>query len=112
MNRGQSKRLFRCEIMWEREPSLPDVIGDAWKRGNQVNNLGDVVTNLHGVMISLKCWSRKNFRAVTLELEQLRQKLEELGDQDTDHAREKGKEIQNRMDELLYREEMMWLRRS
>jgi ElaB/YqjD/DUF883 family membrane-anchored ribosome-binding protein len=49
---------------------------------------------------------------VTLELEQLRQKLEELGDQDTDHAREKGKEIQNRMDELLYREEMMWLQRS
>jgi hypothetical protein len=88
------------------------VMPDAWKRGNQVNDLGDVVTNLHGVMISLKHWSRKNFGAVTLELEQLRQKLEELGDQDTDHAREKGKEIQNRMDELLYREEMMWLQRS
>jgi hypothetical protein len=91
---------------------MPLVMHDAWKRGNQVNDLGDVVANLHGVMISLKRWSRKNFRAVTLELEQPRQKLEELGDQDTDHAREKGKEIQNRMDKLLYREEMMWLQRS
>jgi hypothetical protein len=29
MNRGQSKRLFQYEIMWEREPSLPGAIGDA-----------------------------------------------------------------------------------
>jgi hypothetical protein len=59
VNRGQSKRLFQYEIMWEREPSLADAIDDAWKMGNQVSDLGDVVTNLHGVMISLKHWSRK-----------------------------------------------------
>jgi hypothetical protein len=112
MSRGQSRRLFWYEIMWEHEPSLSAAIGEAWKNGKQVSDLGGIAANLHGVMASLKRGSRQKFGAVTLELENLRKKLEDLDGQDNAQAKEEGKGIQNHMDELLYREEMMWLQRS
>jgi hypothetical protein len=40
--------------MWEREPSLPEVIEDAWKEGKMVRDLGDIAGNFHEVMASLE----------------------------------------------------------
>jgi hypothetical protein len=47
--------------MWEHEPSLSAAIGEAWKNGKQVSDLGDIAANLHGVMASLKRGSRQKF---------------------------------------------------
>jgi hypothetical protein len=74
--------------------------------------LGDVVANLLGVMASLKRWSKDKFGAVTQELENLRKKLEDLNELGNTCASDEEKAIWNRMDELLYKEEMMWLQRS
>jgi hypothetical protein len=76
--------------MWEREPSLPEEITKAWQSGVWVQNLGDVANTLHTEMPSLKKWSHEKFGVVTKELKKIRTTIEEL----------------------LYREEMMWLQRS
>jgi hypothetical protein len=42
----------------------------------------------------------------------MRKKLEALSGQNNTQATDEAKKLRNRMDELLYREEMMWLQRS
>jgi hypothetical protein len=108
----QHTKIARYEIMWERESSLAAEIGSAWSSGRQVTHLGDVVYNLKGVMNSLQWWSREKFGAVTKELERLREKLEHLCSSDHAESEEEIKPTRQRMDELLHREEMMWLQRS
>jgi hypothetical protein len=99
----------RYEIMWEREPSLPKEIKLAWAAGNPVHHLGDVAKNLTGVMQSLKRWSKQKFGAVTKELEKLRKRLEELTVNPQSANDDEINNTRIRMDEVLYREEMMWL---
>jgi DNA replication protein DnaC len=77
-----------------------------------VQNLGDIADNLKGIMKSLQRWSKEKFGAVTKELEQLMEKLENLCANSQGTADEEIKRIRQRMDEVLYREEMMWLQRS
>jgi hypothetical protein len=60
---------------------------------------------------SLRQWSREQFGTMTGELNDLRKQLEEIKSRTVVcwadvHA------ITDHMDELLYREEMMWLQRS
>jgi hypothetical protein len=63
-------------------------------------------------MISLRKWSSVKFGVVTKELKSIRKRMEELGEGTTAANQEEIRKITNRMDELLYREEMMWLQRS
>lgn len=75
-------------------------------------DLGEVAVKLRKVMSSLREWSIKVFDSVSKELKDLRQKVEALLlDPSADHSDEIST-IYRRMDELLYREEMMWLQRS
>lgn len=60
---------------------------------------------------ALRSWSKKNFGYVTKEIEALRGELEEH-QLDPMVERQEIRRITDRMDELLYREEMMWLQRS
>jgi hypothetical protein len=69
-----------------------------------------VAESLQGVMQNLRKWSKENFGSVTKELERLCGELESLQLANSDRMAIRAK-IQ-RMDELLYREEMMWLQRS
>jgi hypothetical protein len=55
-------------------------------------------------------WSKENFGKVTSELEELRVQLEVL--KAGLHSRAEERVVTDKMDELLYREEMMWLQRS
>jgi hypothetical protein len=109
---GRARHITRYEIMWEREELLPDEIKHAWETGIQARDLGDVAGKLRGVMSALKAWSREKFGAITSELEKLRRKLEELHEKDPKEVDEDMEKLHDRMDELLYREEMMWLQRS
>jgi hypothetical protein len=63
-------------------------------------------------MSSLRSWSKVNFGAVTSELEKIMAKMEELSRQDPSLAEEEMRGLRQRMNELLYQEEMMWLQRS
>lgn len=61
-------------------------------------------------MAELQNWSRTTFGNVTWELEHCRSQLEELMRMNAD--RQEIRKVSDRMNELLYHEEMMWLHRS
>jgi hypothetical protein len=108
----QAKHIMRLEIMWEREELLAGEIKKVWEESTQVQNLGDVETSLRRVMKSLRSWSFQKFETVTKELESIKEQIESLSSQN--HVANQGEieRLSQRMDEPLYREEMMWLQRS
>jgi hypothetical protein len=63
-------------------------------------------------MSSLQKWSSENFGLVEKELKELRKKLERLQLAYNPNDLSEIDTIQKRMDELLIREELMWLQRS
>ena len=93
--------------MWEREHSLPEVIAQAWESIDGIQNLGDVERALGSTMMRLHEWSKRKFGSVKEELQKSRSQLEELMHMNAD--RQEIRKITDRMNELLYREEMMWL---
>ena len=102
----------RYEIMWEREPSLTATVEKAWLRHVGVKDLGDVCSALRSVMGSLYDWKREHFKPVSKELDKRRKKLEELMLCHDAASEAEKKQVLGEMDELLYREELMWLQRS
>ena len=98
------------EAMWERDPSLPERVESAWSEAGPKSHLGDIRKGLGKVMNSLQIWSKQKFGAVTRELEQSRSKLEELMNMNADRCEIRA--LSDRMNELMYREEMMWQQRS
>lgn len=89
---------------------MPEIISNSWEKAKKNGDLGVVITSLGQVMKDLHEWSRRKFGHVRRELEKLRDELAELNRLDADRTLIKQK--MERMDELLYREEMMWLQRS
>ena len=80
--------------------------------GLPAHNLLELSSKLKSMMGSLRQWSKEHFGFVTKELEQAKTELEQLLMQDPVGNQVAIKHIQYKMDELLYREEMMWLQRS
>lgn len=76
--RLQHGRIFRYEIMWEREESLGTVIEKAWLKKHPGSDLGAIAESLKTVMGDLKHWSKNTFGSVTRQLENLRGELERL----------------------------------
>jgi hypothetical protein len=98
------------EVFWERSMELPEKIAAAWESTGQKNDLGSVHQGLDRVMTELQQWSKKKFGNVLCELGKSRKRLEELMLKGADNS-EIRKETDH-MNELLYREEMLWLQRS
>lgn len=96
--------------MWERSPALEDIIANSWTSKGTKRNLADVREALASVMNDLHVWSNKTFGNVTRELEKSRSRLEELTHMNADRREIKAE--MDKMNELLYREEMLWLQRS
>lgn len=73
-------------------------------------NLGDICKGLGSLMSELHVWSKKKFGSIVKRLEMSRVRLEELL---ANHAdREEIRKVEDEMNELLYREELMWMQRS
>jgi hypothetical protein len=106
------KKIFRYEVMWEREPSLQDEIKRTWESMEQVISLNDIHAGLDRMSVSLKQWSAEHFGVVTKELGKIRERMERLSKQDSQAAHDELHHLRNRMDEILHREELMWLQRS
>jgi hypothetical protein len=56
-NMSVTRQLAQYEIMWEREPSLPEEIKEAWASCRNMLNLEDMANSLCNVMCKLKAWS-------------------------------------------------------
>lgn len=95
-------RIFRYEIMWERLESLAKEVKEAWCTAPDREGLGGVVHALRHVQRALQTWSKQHFGSVSIELEKLRARLEELKG-DLTRSRSEIRLITDRMDELLYK---------
>nr|XP_040258536.1 uncharacterized protein LOC109764695 [Aegilops tauschii subsp. strangulata] len=104
------RRFRQYEVMWEREPSLPEVIMKTWTDLGSMLNLGDISSGLGNLMKKLQDWSRRKFGNVIKEINKSRSRLEELLSMNAD--RKEIREATDSLNELLYREEMMWMQRS
>jgi hypothetical protein len=64
------------------------------------------------MMVSQYQWSQEKFGSIRKELETLRSTLERLQNNQDGGDEVEIKSTMTRMNEILYREEMMWLQRS
>ena len=96
--------------MWERDPALPEVIMNTWTELGSMLNLGDIASRLGNMMKRLQEWSQNFFGNVIKEINKSCSRLEELMSMNAD--RKEIREATDRMNELLYREEMLWMQRS
>ncbi|XP_073367759.1 uncharacterized protein [Aegilops tauschii subsp. strangulata] len=103
------KSCRRYELFWERDAALPKVIKEAWATVGGVQNLAQLRDALSKTMASLGVWSKK-FGNIRRELAKSRNQLEELMHMNADKA--EIRMIIDKMNELLYQEEMIWLQRS
>jgi hypothetical protein len=87
-------------------------IKEAWNSVGHVRHLGDVAAALNTVRSSLRKWSMKNFGSVNKELKQIRERMSVIGKNASDDQQAELLHLRTQMDEILYREEMMWLQRS
>jgi hypothetical protein len=98
--------------MWEREDSLQEEIVNAWESVGQMQSLGNITQALDIVRQSLKKWSMENFGFVTKELQKWMERIEALSAHTGASQEEELERLRIRMDEIFYREEMMWIQRS
>jgi hypothetical protein len=98
------------KITWEREVSLGERIQQVWEKENTKGDLGVISKALKNMLAALKQWSLTHFSYVRRELETLRAQLASLQATNVDSGA--VKETIRNMNELLYREEMLWLQRS
>jgi hypothetical protein len=96
--------------MWERESDLSERVANAWADAGAKAYLGDIMRGLDDVMSALQGWSKKKFGNVMKEVQKAREQLELLV---LSNADQKAiRKASDHMQELLYREEMLWLQRS
>jgi hypothetical protein len=98
------------EILWERESDLAERVAPAWKEAGHKGDLGDVMQGLDHVMTTLQNWSKKRFSNIINELKKTRERLELLQVNNADQR--EIRKVTDHMQELLYKEEMLWLQRS
>ncbi|XP_071680173.1 uncharacterized protein [Lolium perenne] len=111
-DRQHGRPIRRYEIAWEREPSLPAAVEEAWSRRVPGSDLGDVASSLQSVMNNLYTWKREHFKWVPKEMEKKRALLASLQDATDTGSMTAREGLEREMDELLYREEIMWMQRS
>lgn len=104
------KKCLHYEIIWEREADFAEVVSDAWAIAGDKGDLGEVNKALARVMASLRSWSNRKIKNVGRELERARKRLSTLMEEGADSSA--IRQASDQMNELLYREEMLWLQRS
>jgi hypothetical protein len=98
------------EIFWEREPESAEVIQETWSAEGEKSDLADISRALGKLMSGLHSCSKKKCKNVGREIEKGRKKLSSLLESNADSAAIRL--ATDQLNELLYREEMLWLQRS
>jgi hypothetical protein len=104
----QTRRQY--EIFWEREAELPERVALAWQEAGQKHDLADIMAGLENVMGELQRWSKRKFGNVLKELDKSRKELEALVLNNADQK--EIRRVSDKLNELMYREDMLWLQRS
>jgi hypothetical protein len=106
----QRKARRQYEIFWEREAELPERVAASWREAGSKEDLGGIMQGLNQVMNTLQDWSKRKFGNILRELNKARKKLELLQLNNADQR--EIRQATDWMNELLYREEMLWVQRS
>ena len=93
-----------------KRPCAPGLDCKAWLEAGEKASLGDVHAALRDTMKTLCKWSKENFGSVAREIEKSRTQLEELMLMNADRC--EIRKVTYKMNELLYREELMWMQHS
>jgi hypothetical protein len=104
----QPRRQYK--ILWERESDLAERVAAAWEDAGQKLDLADIMKGLDGVMDTLQKWSKRRFGNILKELGKARKRLELLKINNADQR--EIRQASDQLQELLYREELLWLQRS
>lgn len=102
--------MFTLQNILEREAELPQVIEDQWISSRDKTNFSDINKALGRVMLNLHSWSKRMCKNVVREIENVWKELvaATLSNADSGSLRR----LSDKLHELLYREEMLWLQRS
>ena len=103
-------KIRRYEVFWEWDVELLEVIKEAWNSVGSVDNLDKIQTALRKTLATLSSWGNKKFGNISRELAKSHTQLEELMSMNAD--RQDIRNVTDKMNELIYQEEMMWLQRS
>jgi hypothetical protein len=110
-DRGPCKQPRRqYEILWERAADLPERVAQSWGEAGQKADMGDIMKGLDNVMTTLQNWSKRKFGNIVRELQKARKKLETLLANNA--SQHEIRQATDHMNEMLYREELLWLQRS
>jgi hypothetical protein len=104
----QPKRQY--EILWKRESNLAKRVAMAWSAVGWTNDLADIMNGLDQVMTTLQSWRKQNFGNILRELHKAREILELLQLNNAEQI--EIRMATDHMNELLYKEEILWLQRS
>jgi hypothetical protein len=85
-------------------------IENAWKEASQKSDLAEIMAGLGQVMDELQSWNKCKFGNVLRELYKARKDMETL--RLNNAAQRDIRRVSDKMNELMYREEMPWLQRS
>lgn len=109
----RKRKEFMYEALWEREESLQATIEETWKSAGLALNLQDIKNKLRILQDRLIKWSSLKIGSITRKTNKLRQRLQALMNRppNQENDREIGL-VTKELDELLLREEILWLQRS
>ncbi|KAK1678041.1 hypothetical protein QYE76_038889 [Lolium multiflorum] len=107
-----ARRPQKCqyEVLWERAAELPEKIAHAWTEAGPKVDLAAVSKGLNEVMTVLQSWSKRKFGNILRELDKARKQLELL--MLNGASQQEIRKASDHMQEMLYREELLWLQRS
>ena len=110
----RGKKIFKYEVMWESHENFTPWMSNAWQEEEKARTVQESHRKLMAVQekartVHFDGWGRPTFGHVRLELQRLKEELEQLQDNPSrtgpSHREIK---ITDRIVELNYREEIMW----
>ena len=105
--------MFRYETMWKSHEAWTEKITDSWSTLAPGYGVGDFRDKLLRISTDLSTWSRDTFGSIRKEMKQIKAKLEQLrGDPIRTGPTHAEPKLNERLVELLHREELMWRQRT
>ncbi|XP_057802915.1 uncharacterized protein LOC131018208 [Salvia miltiorrhiza] len=107
------KRPFCFEAMWLKDRRCVEGFDKLWASGVAASSVDDVKCKLDAMGPELKLWEKTEFGHVRKQGAELREELARLQHPSHDaDSKEEQRAIENELDKLLKKEEIMWKQRS
>ncbi|XP_060962321.1 uncharacterized protein LOC115720515 [Cannabis sativa] len=107
------KRLrFRFENMWAKESECQSIIKDSWS-SSSTSSINAITSNIQRCSTNLSLWSRVKFGSLTEKIKETHDQIAKLHNlqQLSTYSEELG-ELEEKLNDLLFKEEVYWKQRS